>query len=425
MTKKEKEALFNEKFFKWHQHLMEQQSTYCENAHLSYEKRLELEKKIADLVDFCNENGLYMHEPNDIAQFMIQLEGNGSKKISQHGFSFCTRESCYTSVHLDETPAEIHEHAKMLAQADVDAAVRQEREEIEKKKQEEADRVEYERRYAEACKRNKEVLEELSLAEELEELRALHAEHADEIKRAKKFSKSAEDDAKRQEKAAKSYARKTDEERKAEKIKELQEASAQQARELDALLAAREEKDRKFLEEHAPATNALIEKADEALAEAAERDRMAKLADMVYETLHGEKSPDAIADKLIEQVNAYANLKDYDALSDFDFSMCTHEEIEAVDEYILQCQRFTDAQNSGLTGLGLYTFNNDRMDAHEKMLEAWGLDSDMVALSATKGFDYCSDWNHKTHQYDARPQQEAELMLCWVLWKCRNIKKED
>ena len=61
-----------------------------------------------------------------------------------------------------------------------------------------------------------------------------------------------------------------------------------------------------------------------------------------------------------------------------------------VDEYILQCQRFSDAMNEGLTGVGLYTFNSSRSDAHYKMLEAFGLEHDDAALRVTKEFDQSS-----------------------------------
>ena len=152
MTEAEKEVLFNKKYKEWHEHLVSWQNNYDANARLSYEKRLELEKKVADLVDFCSENGLYIHKPNDIAKFMICLERNGSKSLRHHGFSFCTEESCYISVHCDETLEEINALAEQLARVDVNDAVCQEKEAEEQKKREAEEMEAGRKAYEEACK---------------------------------------------------------------------------------------------------------------------------------------------------------------------------------------------------------------------------------------------------------------------------------
>lgn len=346
MNKKAKEALFNKKCKEWHKHLVSQQNSYDANARLSYEKRLELEKKVADLVDFCNENGLYMHKPNDIAKFMICLERNGSKSLRHHGFSFCTEESCYVSVHCDETPEEINAHAEQLAQSDVDAAVRQEKEAKEQKKREAAEMKACKKSYEEACKAHDAFVRQQAL-EDLEELRKEGCPHV--------------------------------------------------GPKID------------WLDEDAKCTK---------------EDRMKKIADDVDASLHGGKTEaEKFAAKLVEKINAYDNLHEDIEDMPFDYSNVADEQIAAVDNYVLQCVRFADAMDMGLSGVGLYTFNNDRADAHYMMLSAFGLENDEAALCATKDYDYASDYDVKKGKYNPKGKLVSRELLCWVLWKCASRNK--
>jgi len=341
MTEAEKEVLFNKKYKEWHKHLVSQQNNYDVNARLSYEKRLELEKKVIDLVDFCNENGLYMHKPNDIAKFMICLERNGSKSLRHHGFSFCTEESCYVSVHCDETLEEINAHAEQLAQSDVDAAVHQEKEAEEQNKRE-AEEMEAGRKvYEEACKsQNRRIRQQV--LEDLDELRKEGCPHI------------------------------------GPKIN---------WEDLDA-------------EEH---------KQQE--------------VDLVDAAINGTRTEaERFANSLVEKINAYDNRHEDIEDMPFDYSCVTPEQLAAVDNYVLQCVRFADAMDMGLSGVGLYTFNNDRADAHYMMLSAFGLENDEAALCATKDYDYAADYDVKKGHYIPKGKLVSRELLCWVLWNCARHK---
>lgn len=90
-----------------------------------------------------------------------------------------------------------------------------------------------------------------------------------------------------------------------------------------------------------------------------------------------------------------------------------------IDKYVDECQAFSNAMNEGLTGLGLYSFNERRANAHESMLEAFGLENDYAARSATKDFDFTDTYDYKTRKYRHRPYADAENYLAYVLVKCR------
>ena len=90
-----------------------------------------------------------------------------------------------------------------------------------------------------------------------------------------------------------------------------------------------------------------------------------------------------------------------------------------IDRYIDECQAFSDAMNEGLHGLGLYSFNESRANAHENMLETFGLENDYSARSATKDFDFTDTYDHKTRKYRHRPYADAENYLAYALVKCR------
>lgn len=90
-----------------------------------------------------------------------------------------------------------------------------------------------------------------------------------------------------------------------------------------------------------------------------------------------------------------------------------------VDAYVDSCREFSDAMNDGLTGLGLYSFNERRANAHEAMLEAFGLEDDYAARTATKNFDYVDTYDVTSRRYVHRPHPEPENLLAYVLVKCR------
>ena len=154
---------------------------------------------------------------------------------------------------------------------------------------------------------------------------------------------------------------------------------------------------------------------------------MKALAEEVYDALHGSVKYTKRADALIERIKAYLR-GDEEAISEFSLSFLSHDELEAIDEYILQCIRHCDAMNAGLPVLSLLSFNRDRINAHEAMLSMFGLEDDRVAVYATKGFDFASTWDSKRGMYVERDHEEAETLLGFVLWKCRcakDAKQED
>ena len=343
MTEAEKEALFNKKYKEWHEHLVSWQNNYDANARLSYEKRLELEKKVADLVDFCNENGICMHSPNDIAQLKINLKGNGSRELDYHGLSICTAESCYASVHCDETSEELEAHARKLAQSDVEYAVLSEKEAEEKKKREAEEMEAGRKAYEEACKsQNRRIRQQV--LDDLDELRKEGCPHV-----GPKINWEDQD--------------------------------------------AEEHKQQKV--------------------------------DLVNAAINGTRTEaERFANSLVEKITAYDSR--YEDIEDmpFDYSNVAEEQIAAVDNYVLQCVRFADAMDMGLSGVGLYTFNNDRANAHYMMLAAFGLENDEAVLCATKDYDYATVYDVKKGKHIPKGKLVSRELLCWILWKCAKRNKE-
>lgn len=127
--------------------------------------------------------------------------------------------------------------------------------------------------------------------------------------------------------------------------------------------------------------------------------------------------PTKFAKKIVEDLLAAERgekgdyLKLYDSLDNNGQSL--------VDTYIDSCREFSEAMNEGLTGLGLYPFNERRANAHESMLEAFGLENDYAARSATKDFDFTDTYDYKTRKYRHRPYADAENYLAYALVKCR------
>lgn len=135
-----------------------------------------------------------------------------------------------------------------------------------------------------------------------------------------------------------------------------------------------------------------------------------RLEDLVNE-------PTRFAKKIVEDLLSAERGKDSDYLKLYD--SLTNEGQSLVDTYIDSCREFSDAMNEGLTGLGLYPFNERRANAHESMLEAFGLENDYAARSATKDFDFTDTYDYKTRKYRHRPYADAENYLAYALVKCR------
>lgn len=127
--------------------------------------------------------------------------------------------------------------------------------------------------------------------------------------------------------------------------------------------------------------------------------------------------PTKFAKKIVEDLLAAERGEKGDYLKLYD--SLTSDGQAVIDKYVDECQAFSNAMNEGLTGLGLYSFNESRANAHEDMLETFGLENDYAARSATKDFDFTDTYDVKTRKYRHRPYTDAENYLAYVLVKCR------
>lgn len=99
----------------------------------------------------------------------------------------------------------------------------------------------------------------------------------------------------------------------------------------------------------------------------------------------------------------------------------TASELDAVKRYVSTLFAFTDAQNHGMTGLGLYAQNEARAEAHEELLEAFGLTGSEYAVEITKSYDFSDDYDYKTQTYKHLPEDTAMNMLGFALVKAREM----
>ena len=97
----------------------------------------------------------------------------------------------------------------------------------------------------------------------------------------------------------------------------------------------------------------------------------------------------------------------------------TVPELNAVKNYASTLFAFTDAQNMGMTGLGLYAQNEDRAEAHETMLDVFGLDNSEYALHVTTSYDFSDDYDPRTQTYKHRPEDIVVNMLGYALVEAR------
>lgn len=103
----------------------------------------------------------------------------------------------------------------------------------------------------------------------------------------------------------------------------------------------------------------------------------------------------------------------------------TTSELNAIKKYISTLFAFTDAQNDGLTGLGLYAQNEARAEAHEELLETFGLSGSEYATEITKSYDFSDDYDYKTHTYKHLPEYKVINMLGYALLEARKKEKEN
>lgn len=102
----------------------------------------------------------------------------------------------------------------------------------------------------------------------------------------------------------------------------------------------------------------------------------------------------------------------------------TADELTAVKKYASALLAFTDAQNAGLTGIGLYSHNNNRADAHEAMLEAFSLSNNEHAMHVTKSYDFSDDYDCRTQTYKHLPEDTAVNLLGYALLEARKKTAE-
>lgn len=102
----------------------------------------------------------------------------------------------------------------------------------------------------------------------------------------------------------------------------------------------------------------------------------------------------------------------------YDWSIADHFDVADVNyirNYAWKLFAFTDAQNLGMSGLGLYQQNEDRTAAHEEMLEHLGLSGNKYALHVTKSYDFADDYDPKTEQYKHLDEDVVVDMLGYAL----------
>lgn len=105
----------------------------------------------------------------------------------------------------------------------------------------------------------------------------------------------------------------------------------------------------------------------------------------------------------------------------------TEAELKAVKKYAATLFAFTEAQNKGMTGLGLYHQNELRAAAHEELLEAFGLSGNEYAEDMTKSYDFSDDYDVSTQTYRHLPEDVVVNLIAFALVQAREMtsKLED
>lgn len=96
-------------------------------------------------------------------------------------------------------------------------------------------------------------------------------------------------------------------------------------------------------------------------------------------------------------------------------------ELKAVKKYAATLFAFTEAQNKGMTGLGLYHQNEMRATAREELLEAFGLSGNEYAEDITKSYDFSDDYDCKTQTYKHLPEDTVVNLLGFALIQARDM----
>ena len=96
-------------------------------------------------------------------------------------------------------------------------------------------------------------------------------------------------------------------------------------------------------------------------------------------------------------------------------------ELRAAKKYAAALFAFTEAQNRGMTGFGLYHQNEMRASAHEELLEAFGLTGNEYAEDITKSYDFSDDYDCKTQTYKHLPEDTVVNLLGYALVQARDM----
>ncbi len=96
-------------------------------------------------------------------------------------------------------------------------------------------------------------------------------------------------------------------------------------------------------------------------------------------------------------------------------------ELKAVKKYASTLLAFTEAQNKGMTGIGLYHQNEMRAVAHEELLEVFGLTGNEYAEDITKSYDFSDDYDCNTQTYKHLPEDIIVNLLGFALIQARDM----
>ena len=99
----------------------------------------------------------------------------------------------------------------------------------------------------------------------------------------------------------------------------------------------------------------------------------------------------------------------------------TEAELKAVKKYAAALLAFTEAQNKGMTGIGLYHQNEMRAAAHEELLEVFGLTGNEYAEDITKSYDFSDDYDCNTQTYKHLPEDTVVNLLGFALIQARDM----
>lgn len=162
-----------------------------------------------------------------------------------------------------------------------------------------------------------------------------------------------------------------------------------------------------------------------------EQERLAKeraaseKAKRVHEALEAKlKAEKAELDKWYEGVKEKLDSMRH---GHYDWSIADHfdaADVNYIRNYAWKLFAFTDAQNLGMSGLGLYQQNEDRAEAHEDMLVHLGLHCNKYALHITKSYDFADDYDPRTEQYKHLDEDVVVDMLGYALLEARKKETE-